>query len=178
MSPHSHSAPFQVPPSRLFILSLSLPFVPSPRSQDGHRETQLDSPPPHSRQEWAFDNVRSVSKCWRPATVKRYHRTQKKADDVVITLAIRTPLTKGFKGGMKDTPLDFLVYSLLKKVLEKSNIDPQLVEDVCLGNVRPLPWMRLEFALNKARSATARPPTSSAPPHSQRATPPPPPPPP
>ncbi|CAD6572872.1 MAG: hypothetical protein ASARMPREDX12_006126 [Alectoria sarmentosa] len=61
--------------------------------------------------------------------------TQKNADDVVITLAIRTPLTKGFKGGMKDTPLDFIVYQLLKKVIEKSNIDPQMVEDICLGNV-------------------------------------------
>ena len=67
-----------------------------------------------------------------PLTV---HRTQKNADDVVITLAIRTPLTKGFKGGMKDTPLEFIVYQLLKKVIEKSNIDPQMVEDICLGNV-------------------------------------------
>jgi len=58
---------------------------------------------------------------------------------VVITLAIRTPLTKGFKGGMKDTSLDFMVYSLLKKVLEKSNIDPQMIEDVCLGNVSLIP---------------------------------------
>jgi len=63
-------------------------------------------------------------------------RTQKNPDDVVITLAIRTPLTKAFKGGMKDTPLDFIVYTLLKQVIEKSNIDPQIVEDVCLGNVR------------------------------------------
>lgn len=54
---------------------------------------------------------------------------------MVITLAIRTPLTKGFKGGMKDTPLDFMVYTVLKQVLEKSRIDPQMVEDVCLGNV-------------------------------------------
>lgn len=61
--------------------------------------------------------------------------TQKNPDDVVITLAIRTPLTKGFKGGFKDTSLDFLVYSLLKKVIQKANIDPQLVEDICLGNV-------------------------------------------
>ncbi|KAI9879849.1 MAG: hypothetical protein M1830_006872 [Pleopsidium flavum] len=61
--------------------------------------------------------------------------TQKNADDVVITLAIRTPLTKAFRGGMKDTPLDFIVYTLLKKVIEKSNIDPQMVEDICLGNV-------------------------------------------
>lgn len=62
-------------------------------------------------------------------------RTSKNADDVVITLAIRTPLAKGFKGGFKDTQLDFLVYSLLKKVIEKSKLDPQLVEDICCGNV-------------------------------------------
>lgn len=62
--------------------------------------------------------------------------TSKNADDVVITLAIRTPLAKGFKGGFKDTELDYLVYALLKKVIEKSRIDPQLVEDICCGNVR------------------------------------------
>ena len=39
------------------------------------------------------------------------------------------------KGGMKDTQLDFMIYSLLKKVLEKSHIDPNVIEDVCLGNV-------------------------------------------
>lgn len=64
-----------------------------------------------------------------------WYRTQQNSDDVVITLAIRTPLAKGFKGGFKDTQLDYLVYSLLKKVIEKSNIDPQMVEDICLGNV-------------------------------------------
>ena len=63
------------------------------------------------------------------------HSTQQNPDDVVITLAIRTPLTKAFKGGFKDSPLDFIVYSLLKEVVKKSNLDPQLVEDICLGNV-------------------------------------------
>jgi acetyl-CoA acyltransferase 1 len=62
--------------------------------------------------------------------------TSKNADDVVITLAIRTPLAKAGKGGFKDTGLDFLVYSLLKKVVVQSRIDPNLIEDVCLGNVR------------------------------------------
>lgn len=38
---------------------------------------------------------------------------------------------------MKDTPLEFIVYTLLKQVLEKSRIDPQMIEDVCLGNVCP-----------------------------------------
>ncbi|ETN43645.1 uncharacterized protein HMPREF1541_02804 [Cyphellophora europaea CBS 101466] len=61
--------------------------------------------------------------------------TQKNPDDVVITLAIRTPLAKGKKGGFKDTDLDFIVYSLLKEVNKKSNLDPNLVEDVCMGNV-------------------------------------------
>ncbi|KAI9763341.1 MAG: hypothetical protein M1840_000606 [Geoglossum simile] len=61
--------------------------------------------------------------------------TQKNPDDIVITLAIRTPLTKGFRGGFKDTSLDYIVYSLLRKVNERSNLDPALVEDICLGNV-------------------------------------------
>jgi acetyl-CoA acyltransferase 1 len=62
--------------------------------------------------------------------------TSKNADDIVITLAIRTPLTKARKGGFKDTSLEYLVYALLKEVRERSNIDPALVEDICLGNVR------------------------------------------
>lgn len=55
---------------------------------------------------------------------------------MVITLSLRTPLTKARKGGFKDTDLDYLVYALLKEVIAKSQIDPALVEDVCLGNVR------------------------------------------
>lgn len=61
--------------------------------------------------------------------------TLKNPDDIVITLAIRTPLTKAFKGGFKDTELDYLLFALFQKVLEKSKIDPQLVEDICVGNV-------------------------------------------
>jgi len=60
---------------------------------------------------------------------------QKNPDDIVITLAIRTPLTKARKGGFKDTPLDGIVYKLLKEVNQRSNLDPALVEDICLGNV-------------------------------------------
>lgn len=53
----------------------------------------------------------------------------------MITLAIRTPLCKANKGGLKDTPLDGLVCKILKEVVRKSRLDPQMVEDVCLGNV-------------------------------------------
>ncbi|KFY15215.1 hypothetical protein V492_02153 [Pseudogymnoascus sp. VKM F-4246] len=61
--------------------------------------------------------------------------TSKNADDIVITFAARTALGKAGKGSFKDTGLDFLVYSLLKKVVAQSNLDPSLIEDVCLGNV-------------------------------------------
>lgn len=56
-----------------------------------------------------------------------------------MTLAIRTPLAKAGKGGFKDTSLEYLVYALLAQVRERSGIDPALVEDICLGNVRTQP---------------------------------------
>lgn len=59
----------------------------------------------------------------------------KNPDDIVITLAIRTPLTRAKKGGFKDTSLEYMVYALLKDVRERSKIDPALVEDICMGNV-------------------------------------------
>jgi acetyl-CoA acetyltransferase family protein len=62
--------------------------------------------------------------------------TQKSPDDVVITLALRTPLAKAGKGGFKDTDLDYMVFALLKEVVARSKLDPALIEDVCLGNVR------------------------------------------
>lgn len=63
------------------------------------------------------------------------HSLEKNPDDIVITLAIRTPLCKAGKGGMKDTELDYMVYTLLKEVLARSRIDPAVIEDFCLGNV-------------------------------------------
>ncbi|KIM94662.1 hypothetical protein OIDMADRAFT_207330 [Oidiodendron maius Zn] len=60
---------------------------------------------------------------------------KKNPDDIVITLAVRTPLTKARKGGLKDTSLDDLLITLLTAIRERSNIDPALIEDVCVGNV-------------------------------------------
>jgi acetyl-CoA acyltransferase 1 len=61
--------------------------------------------------------------------------TTKNPDDIVITLALRTPLTKAYKGGFKDTTLDGLLVKTLKQVVAKSNLDPAVVEDICVGNV-------------------------------------------
>ena len=65
--------------------------------------------------------------------------TSKNADDVVIVYAARTPLCKAKKGGMKDTSLEYMIYALLKQVKERSGVDPTLVEDICIGNVRTHP---------------------------------------
>src|SRR6187402_718208 len=62
-------------------------------------------------------------------------RLEKHPDDIVITLALRTALAKGFKGSFRDSDFGFLVYSLLKEVNSKSGLDPDLVEDICVGNV-------------------------------------------
>lgn len=60
----------------------------------------------------------------------------KNADDIVITVAIRTPLTKARKGGFKDSGIEYLAYCLLKELKTRSGIDPALVEDFAFGNVR------------------------------------------
>ncbi|KAL3438051.1 Thiolase, N-terminal domain-containing protein [Aspergillus tetrazonus] len=83
----------------------------------------------------ATERLNSILSHLRPGNKGVAAITQKNPDDVVITLSLRTPLTKARKGGFKDTELDYLVYALLKEVIAKSQIDPNLIEDVCLGNV-------------------------------------------
>ncbi|KAK0284150.1 hypothetical protein LTR35_005864 [Friedmanniomyces endolithicus] len=62
--------------------------------------------------------------------------TQKNPDDIVITLAIRTPMCRYKTGSLSDAPLDALVLKILEQVRLRSSLDPALVEDICLGNVR------------------------------------------
>ncbi|GAD95017.1 acetyl-CoA C-acyltransferase [Paecilomyces variotii No. 5] len=85
--------------------------------------------------------------------------TQKNPDDIVITLALRTPLAKAKKGGFKDTDLDYMIYALLKEVLAKSKIDPALIEDICLGNVND---GRAAYLVRAASLAAGVPHTSGA----------------
>ncbi|KAJ5101673.1 3-ketoacyl-CoA thiolase AoP.t1.c1 [Penicillium alfredii] len=63
--------------------------------------------------------------------------TEKHPDDIVVTCALRTALTKGGKGGFKDTAAADLLAGVFKAVINKSGIDPQAVEDVAVGSVLP-----------------------------------------
>ncbi|KAK5101056.1 hypothetical protein LTS08_004662 [Lithohypha guttulata] len=87
-----------------------------------------------SRQGSAVERLASLAgHVSQPATPPLASILQKHPDDIVITLALRTPLTKAKKGGLKDTPLDAIVVKLLKHAVSKMNMDPALVEDVALA---------------------------------------------
>ncbi|KAI7824375.1 Thiolase, N-terminal domain-containing protein [Gamsiella multidivaricata] len=59
----------------------------------------------------------------------------KSPDDVVIVDAVRTPMTRGKKGGFKDTVPEDLLAAVLIAIKDRTKIDPALVDDICVGNV-------------------------------------------
>lgn len=52
-----------------------------------------------------------------------------------MTACCRTALTKGGKGGFKDTEASDLMAGVLNAVIARSRIDPSRVEDICVGTV-------------------------------------------
>ncbi|KAJ8652630.1 hypothetical protein O0I10_011708 [Lichtheimia ornata] len=59
----------------------------------------------------------------------------KSPEDVVVVAAVRTAMTKGRKGGLKNTRADELLSFVFKGIIERTGIDPKLVQDICVGNV-------------------------------------------
>lgn len=60
--------------------------------------------------------------------------TNKDPNDVVICSAVRTPLTKAKRGGLKDTQPDVLMKAVFSGVIDRSKVDPKKIQDVCVGN--------------------------------------------
>lgn len=60
---------------------------------------------------------------------------EKHPDDIVVTTALRTALTKGGKGGFKDTAAADLLHGAFVNLIQRSGIDPGLVEDISVGSV-------------------------------------------
>ncbi|VUC26292.1 unnamed protein product [Clonostachys rosea] len=60
---------------------------------------------------------------------------QKRPDDIVVTACCRTAFTKGGKGGFKDTQAADLMTGVLKAIIDRSKINPELVEDIAVGTV-------------------------------------------
>nr|GMD03408.1 3-ketoacyl-CoA thiolase 2, peroxisomal [Ipomoea batatas] len=64
-----------------------------------------------------------------------YQRNSVYGDDIVIVAAYRTPLCKSKRGGFKDTYPDDLLASVLKALVEKTNLNPSEVGDIVVGTV-------------------------------------------
>lgn len=60
---------------------------------------------------------------------------RKSPDDVVITMAIRSPLCKAKKGGFKDARTDELMLEMFKHSISHSKVDPSTIGDICVGVV-------------------------------------------
>ena len=56
-------------------------------------------------------------------------------EDVVIVCAVRTPLCRARKGGLKDVPASTLLSTVLKECLVRTSLDGKDVDDICVGNV-------------------------------------------
>ncbi|KAI0004433.1 thiolase [Xylariaceae sp. FL0662B] len=83
----------------------------------------------------ALDRLTQISGQITGSKSAREKLLQKNPDDIVVTACLRTAFTKGGKGGFKDTHASDLMAGALKGILERSKIDPSLVEDVCVGEV-------------------------------------------
>ena len=58
----------------------------------------------------------------------------KSDDDVVICSAVRTPITKGKKGGLKNTAPEVMLSVVLREAAARAKLKPQDVEDIAVGN--------------------------------------------
>jgi acetyl-CoA acyltransferase 1 len=59
----------------------------------------------------------------------------KSDDDVVIVSFARTAMTKAKRGAQKDTAPEVMLETVFRAVVQQSNIDAKLIQDVCVGNV-------------------------------------------
>ncbi|GFH27624.1 uncharacterized protein HaLaN_25981, partial [Haematococcus lacustris] len=64
-----------------------------------------------------------------------YERRTTPLDEVVIVSALRTPLTKAKRGGLRDTDAIELLSTVFKAVLDQTHLDPAAIGDIVVGSV-------------------------------------------
>ncbi|PQE12690.1 putative 3-ketoacyl- thiolase B protein [Rutstroemia sp. NJR-2017a BBW] len=70
--------------------------------------------------------------------VRRGYRNimTKDAEDIVILSSLRTPITRAVKGQLSSSYPEQLLHTVLKATLAAvPNLDPALIDDVCVGVV-------------------------------------------
>ncbi|XP_075683447.1 3-ketoacyl-CoA thiolase, peroxisomal [Rhinoderma darwinii] len=58
-----------------------------------------------------------------------------RSQDIVVVHGRRTPICKAKRGGFKETTPDELLSSVMTAVLKDVNLKPELIGDICVGNV-------------------------------------------
>ncbi|XP_044151666.1 3-ketoacyl-CoA thiolase, peroxisomal [Bufo gargarizans] len=61
--------------------------------------------------------------------------TSDRSQDIVVVHGRRTPICKAKRGGFKETTPDELLSSVMTAVLKDLNLRPELLGDICVGNV-------------------------------------------
>lgn len=64
-----------------------------------------------------------------------YERTTQMMDDVVVVSALRTPLTRAKRGGLKDTPAEDLLAAVLQATVARTGVPAKDVNDIVIGSV-------------------------------------------
>lgn len=64
-----------------------------------------------------------------------YERTTQMMDDVVVVSALRTPLTRAKRGGLKDTPAEDLLAAVLQATVTRTGVPAKDVNDIVIGSV-------------------------------------------
>ncbi|KAI0361654.1 thiolase [Trametes cingulata] len=81
--------------------------------------------------------ARGLARSYATQVQGRSQLLAKRPDDVVITFAKRTAMGRARKGQLKDVPVDELLHALFKATLEKTKLNPALLEDICVGTCHP-----------------------------------------
>lgn len=60
---------------------------------------------------------------------------ERKADDIVVVSALRTPITRARRGNFKNTYLDDMLSAVFTGVLADTGLQATDIQDICVGNV-------------------------------------------
>ncbi|CCM03113.1 uncharacterized protein FIBRA_05234 [Fibroporia radiculosa] len=83
----------------------------------------------------AMERVKQLVSHMSPASKGVAALQRKSPDDVVITMAVRSPLCRAKGGGFMYTKSDELLAEMFKQAIAHSGIDPALVGDITVGTV-------------------------------------------
>jgi len=86
---------------------------------------------------WRKTRSTSTNKKASAAKMGKADFLKQTEDDIVVVDAVRTPITRAKKGGLASLREEDLLSIIFKAILDRTKIDPKLVEDVAVGNVLP-----------------------------------------